>query len=157
MIAFEDIRPNQPIPDLVRGPLGPPHLMRWSSAIENWHRIHYDRDYATGHDGLPDIVINGSWKQHLLMQLLGRWTGDTGWLAQLRLQFRKMNVAGETLTAWGRVTGTDTRGGYGLVHLEVGIRNENGVESTPGTAEVVLPFRGGPAVPCPFTQDLLAP
>jgi acyl dehydratase len=155
-MIFEDVQTNQPIPDLVRGPLGPPHLMRWSSAIENWHRIHYDRIYAVEHDGLPDILINGSWKQHLLMQLVGRWTGSVGWLWQLRLQFRKMNVVGETLTAWGRVTSTERRGAYGIVGLEVGIRNQDGTESTPGTADVVLPVRGGPAVPYPFTPEVLA-
>lgn len=155
MIAFEDILPGQAIPDLVRGPLGPPHLMRWSAAIENWHRIHYDRDYAVGHDGLPDILINGSWKQHLLIQLLGRWTDECGWLAQLKLQFRKMNVVNETLTAWGRVSGTEIRGGYGLAQLEVGIRNQDGLESTPGTAVVVLPRRGGPALPAPFPCGFL--
>jgi acyl dehydratase len=155
-MVFEDIEPNQSIPDLVKGPMGPPHLMRWSAATENWHRIHYDRAYAVEHDGLPDILINGSWKQHLLMQLLGRWTGDDGWLWRLRLQFRAMNTVGETLTAWGRVTGCERRGDYGIVRLEVGIRNQNGVESTPGTAEVVLPLRDGPKLPSPFTPELVA-
>lgn len=149
-MIFENVELGQPIPDLTMGPLGPAHLMRWSAAIENWHRIHYDRPYATEHDGLPDILINGSFKQHMLMQLVGRWAGREGWLWKMRLQFRAMNVAGETLTAWGRVASRERQGAFGIVHLDVGIRNEDSVEGTPGSAVVVLPVRGGPRVPDSF-------
>ncbi len=66
-----------------------------------------------------------------------------------------MNVTGDTLTAWGRVTGRETRGAFGVVHLEIGLRNQDGVESTPGAASVVLPLRGGPSVPYPFDPAVL--
>ena len=44
------------------------HLMRWSAAMENWHRIHYDRTFAQEHDKLADILINGSLKQQFILQ-----------------------------------------------------------------------------------------
>jgi hydroxyacyl-ACP dehydratase HTD2-like protein with hotdog domain len=25
-------------------------IVRWSAAVENWHRIHYDLPFATGHE-----------------------------------------------------------------------------------------------------------
>ena len=37
--------------------------MRWSAAMENWHKIHYDLPFATGHDRLPGLLINGSLQQ----------------------------------------------------------------------------------------------
>lgn len=153
--AFEQIAVGDELSPLARGPLTPVHLMRWSAAIENWHRIHYDAPFATGHDGLPALLVNGSWKQHLLVQLVRGWLGADGWLARIDFKFRAMDQVGSTLTAWGRVTETRTQGGYGVVECEIGIRDQDGRESTPGTATGVLPLRGGPAVPYPFPDGLL--
>jgi acyl dehydratase len=144
---LEDVTAGQPITPLVRGPLLPPHLMRWSAAIENWHRIHYDRPFAEEHDGLPGLLINGSWKQHFLLQVLRQWCGVSGWVWRADFQFRGMNVVGETLTAWGTINHARAVADFGVVSLDIGIRNQDGVESTPGTARVVLPRQGGPALP----------
>jgi acyl dehydratase len=153
-IFFEDVSVGQKIPFLRRGPISVAHIMRWSAASENWHRIHYDHRFATQHDGLPDVMVNGSWKQNMLIQLLNDWVGQTGWLWRIDFQFRAMNVPGETLTAWGVVEAKAERGPYGLVDLKIGLTNEAGVESTPGNATVVLASRDGPAIPRPFDPHL---
>jgi acyl dehydratase len=154
-LFFDDVVEGEEIPTVVKGPMGTAHIMRWSAAMENWHRIHYDWRYATVHDRLPDVMVNGSWKQHVVIQLLTDWVKESGWAWKLAFQFRAMNVPGDTLTAWGRITGKEVRGPYGLVHLDVGLRNQDGVESTPGRATVVLQRRGGPAVPYPFDPTVL--
>ncbi len=154
-VFFEDVEVGDAIPEVVKGPMTTAHIMRWSAAMENWHRIHYDWRYATGHDKLPDVVVNGSWKQHVMIQLVAGWAGEAGWPWKLRFQFRAMNVPGETLTAWGRVRAKTARGAYGVVELEIGLRNEKGEEGTPGTATVVLPRRNGPPVPYPFDPRVL--
>ena len=148
--VYEDVRLGDEIGPLLKGPLGTTHLMRWSAAMENWHRIHYDRTFAVGHDGLPDILINGSLKQQFIVQLLKDWAGRDGWVWKARFQFRAMNFVGETLSVWGRVTAVRDAGDYGLVDLDLGIRNEHSAESTPGSAVVALPHRDGPPVPYPF-------
>ncbi|MDB5376084.1 MAG: hypothetical protein JWR00_530 [Rubritepida sp.] len=153
--VFDDIEIGQDIPKVVKGPMTTAHIVRWSAAMENWHRIHYDWKYATEHDGLPDIMVNGSWKQHVMIQLLADWAGDTGWAWKVAFQFRGMNVPGDTLTAWGRVTGKERRGRFGVVDLEIGMLDQKGQEGTPGTARVVLPLRGGPPVPYPFDPAVL--
>ena len=123
---------------LTRGPLTPVHLMRFSAAIENWHRIHYDERFAVEHDGLPGLLVSGSWKQHFVAQMVRAWAGPDAWLRSLDLQFRRMNVAGEMLTAWGRVTAVEREGEAVVVRCEVGIRNQDGLESSPGSATCVL-------------------
>ena len=155
-LCYEDVDVGQDIPTLQKGPMTPAHIMRWSAASENWHRIHYDRDYAVNHDKLPDVMVNGSWKQHVLIQLLTDWVGEEGWLWKIGFQFRGMNVPGETLTAWGRITDKKLVGDYGVVTLEIGLVNEKQAEGTPGTATVVLPRRGGKPVPYPFDPALVA-
>lgn len=144
--CIDDVFVGQELPSLVRGPLSPMHLMRFSAAIENWHRIHYDRDFATGHDGLPDLVVSGSWKQHFVAQMVRRWAGDAGWMREIGLQYRKVNVVGETLTAWGRVVEVEAAEAVGVATLEVGIVNQDGIESSPGRAVVLVPLAAGTTV-----------
>jgi acyl dehydratase len=150
---FEEISVGQEIPPLTRGPLTPLHLMRWSSAIENWHRIHYDGRFATEHDALPALLINGTWKQHFLVQMMTDWLGAAGWLAEISFQFRRMDLVDSTLTAWGQVVEKYVADGLGFVVCEIGIRNEEGVESTPGMACAALPHAYGTAVPYPFPRE----
>jgi hypothetical protein len=49
-IDFEDVSVGDMVGPLGKGPFTTPHLMRWSAAMENWHKIHYDHPFATGHD-----------------------------------------------------------------------------------------------------------
>jgi hydroxyacyl-ACP dehydratase HTD2-like protein with hotdog domain len=135
----------------VRGPISPMHLMRWSAAIENWHRIHYDWRFATGHDGLPDLPVNGSWKQHILVQLVSQWIGEDGWLLKLGYRFDKPDLVWDTLTGGGTVTEVTEAGEYGLVEAELTLQNQRGELSTRGTCSVLLPRAGGGPVPYPVT------
>ncbi|MGE0701019.1 MAG: MaoC family dehydratase N-terminal domain-containing protein [Hyphomicrobiaceae bacterium] len=155
-MIYEDIAVGAEIPAISKGPLTSAHVVRWSAAMENWAPIHYDWRYATEHDGLPDILVNGSWKQHVLIQCLNDWLADKGWLWRTSFQYRGMTVPGDTLTAWGRVTAKREAGLYGVVELEIGLRDQKGVETTPGKATVVLSRRGGPDVPYPFDPAVLA-
>ncbi len=132
------------------GPLGSAHLVRWSAAMENWHRIHYDHPFTVDHEKLPGLLINGSLKQQFIVSLLRQWAGPTGWLWKAAFQFRAMNVAPETLTVWADVTAVHRHAHFGTVDLTLGIRNDQGLESTPGTATVALPFSDGPSLPYPF-------
>lgn len=153
-VNFEDVEVGQDIGLLPKGPFTTPHLMRWSAAMENWHKIHYDLPFAMQHDKLPGLLINGSLKQQFLAQIVKDWVGPDGWVWKLRFQFRAMNLVGETLTIWGKVTDKRRLDVFGIVDLELGIRNDVGMESTPSSATVALPFRGGPAVPYPFSQKI---
>ncbi|HVZ43596.1 MAG TPA: acyl dehydratase [Ramlibacter sp.] len=152
-MKFEDVPVGEEF-SLSKGPLTTMHLMRWSAAMENWHRIHYDRDFAVGRDKLPDLLVNGSLKQQFVLQLLKDWAGPEGWVWKAAFRFRSMNQVGETLRVWARVTEKRKAAAYGLIDLALGITNERGVESTPGTAVVALPFREGAALPYPFVAPV---
>ncbi len=155
-LAFEDVEAGQEAGPMRKGLFTTAHLMRWSAAMETWHKIYYDLPFATGHDKLPGLLINGSLKQQLIAQLLKDWAGPTGWVWKVRFQFRAMNLVGERLEMWAWITGARRAAEYGLMELELGIRNGAGVESTPGSATVALPFRGGPPVPYPFVPPASA-
>ena len=149
-VFFEDVEVGAELPKLLKGPLTTAHLMRWSAAMENWHKIHYDKPFAIEHDKLPGLLINGSFKQQFIVQLLKDWAGPNGWVWKVSFQFRAMNIVGETLWTWARVTAKRNAPDFGLVELDLGIVNEDGKESTPGKATVALPYRNGKPVPYPF-------
>ena len=129
-VNFEQVSVGDEVPALVRGPMRTSHPTRWSSAIENWHRIHYDHPFAVEHDNLPGPLINGSWKQNMLVQFLRHWAGHTGWVWKVSYRFRRMDVVGDTLTAFGTVTGLARTEAFGLATLDIGIRNSRGEVST---------------------------
>ena len=148
--CYEHVNIGDALGPLRKGPLTSAHLLRWSAAMENWHKIHYDRQFAVEHDKLPGILVNGTLKQQFIMQLLREWAAHDGWVWKVGFQFRAMNLEGETLSMWGRVTRKRKANRYGLVDLELGIMNDEKKESTPGTAVIALPYEKGEPVPYPF-------
>jgi acyl dehydratase len=149
-LTYEDVEIGHSLAPIKKGPMTTSHIMRWSSAMENWHRIHYDWRFATQHDGLPDVLVNGSWKKHVLVQLLKDGLGPTGWLWKLRFRYKGMDIAGDTIFGRAEVAAKQRAGDFGFLTLSVDLHNQRDVVSTVGTAIGVVPLRGGPPVPYPF-------
>lgn len=150
---FEDVNVGQSLMRLKKGPMTTTHIMRWSAAIENWHRIHYDWRFATDHDKLPDVLVNGSWKQHVLAQVMKDGLGSNGWLWKIKFRYEKMNVAGETIYAEAKVFEKQVLSGLGFVTCQVFLTNQDNEINTSGWAIGVLPLREGRAVPYPFVVE----
>ncbi len=147
---YDDVEVGESLASLEIGPLTTTHAFRWSAAIENWHRIHYDESFAIYQEGLPGVVLQGSWKQSILPRYLKDLCLPDGWMWKVSFQHRAMIVPNDTITCWSKVTGKQEVEGLGFVALDVGMRLATGVETYPGTATLVLPLRGGRAVPYPF-------
>lgn len=146
---YEDVYEGMELPKYIYR-LTPTHLFRWSAAIENFHRIHYDLDFAINHDKTPALLVQGSWKQSVAPQYLKDFTLPKGWPWKARFEHRAMLVPGDVLIMWGKVTGKYEKGGIGFVELEIGMKTADGAESMPGSATVALPLRNGPDIPYPF-------
>jgi acyl dehydratase len=151
-LHFEDVRIGAELGSLDKGTITTAHIMRWSAAVENFHRIHYDHRFATGHDKLPDVLINGSWKQHVLVQLVKDALGPAGWLWKIKFRYRKMDVAGDAIRASAHAVAKEAVDGLGFVTLRVVLTDQNDQISTAGHAIGVLPLKGGSAVPYPFVR-----
>lgn len=149
-LAFDTLAPGQLLATVDKGVISTAHIMRWSAAVENFHRIHYDQAFATGHDKLPGILINGSWKQHVLVQLAKDSVGPAGWLWRMKFRYKKMDLAGDALRAVSRVVATRAIGELGFVTLAIELLNQAGEVSTAGHAICVLPAQPGARVPYPF-------
>ena len=77
-IYYDDVEEGMELPKYIYHPT-PTHLFRWSAAIENFHRIHYDLDFGLNHDRNPSILVHGSWKQSVVPQYIKDWTSPKGW------------------------------------------------------------------------------
>lgn len=156
-VYFEDVRAGDALPSLHKGPITTVHLMRWSAAMENWHKIHYDAKFAVEYDKLPGLLVNGSFKQQFILQLLKDWAGLAGWAWKARFRFRAMDLVGSTLEVRGHVRETILLDEYGLVDIELAIANQENKGTTTGEGVVALPLRAGGRVPYPFVPPDVDP
>jgi acyl dehydratase len=149
-VRWENLAVGARVGELDKGRISTAHIMRWSAAVENFHRIHYDHPFATGHDKLPDVLINGSWKQHVLVQLAKDALGPDGWLWKIKFRYRKMDVAGDRIRGFADLIAKQDIEGLGFATMRVTLVDQNDAVSTSGFAIGVLPLPGGRAVPYPF-------
>jgi len=152
-LYFDDVSVGDQLGAIDKGVITTTHIMRWSAAIENFHRIHYDHPFATGHDKLPGVLINGSWKQHVLIQMVKDGLGPQGWLWKLRFRYKKMDIAGDSVLGTAKIVNKQRAGDYGFLTLDLQLVNQKGEVSTVGSGIGVLPIRSGPAVPYPFVAQ----
>jgi acyl dehydratase len=149
---FEDVAVGMDLPTVVKGPMTTTHLIRWAAANGNYARIHWDLPFAQLHQGLPNVVVNGSLKNQYLGQLLLDFAGEEGWFKRFYVQHRGMDFPGDTLTIFGTVTDTREGDGYGYVDCQVALQNDRGGQTASGTAMVVLPKRGQ-SLPLVWEED----
>ena len=142
VLYWEDVEEGQELPPLIKRPTTR-QLVQYAGASGDFYEIHYDKDYAQA-NGLPGVIIHGALKMAFLAQLVTDWIGEWGTLKKFSVQYRGMDVPGDTLTCKGRVTRKWTEDGQHLVEAEIWLENGKGERTTPGSAVVALPSRSNP-------------
>lgn len=134
----------------------PPEPFVRTTGLANWNRFaavndefidfHMD-DAAARAIGMPGVFGMGNLRVSYLHDLLVEWLGDDGDISTFECEFRGLNLAGDTLTCAARVDGVRAEPGVGeLVDLRLSVINQDGKDTTPGTATVVR-FDGEPVMP----------
>ena len=114
-------------------------LVQYAGVSGDFTPIHYDKDYAqaAGHDG---VILHGALKTSMLAEMLVEWVGDGGSIVKLEASYRGIDYPGVPLACSGRVTKKHVEGGKGILELDIELRNQDGVVTTPGKAVVALPL-----------------
>ena len=99
---------------------------------------HEDFHMAAGR-GMPAPFDNGVMRFAWVAPLITNWMGYAGWLRRLSVQVRRPGLYGDLVTYSGTVTGRDPE--RGSVIIKITGQRQDGVETTAGEAEVVLPRR----------------
>ena len=119
-----------------------PKLVAYAGATWDWHRYHYDTDFARA-AGLPAPFVDGPMLAGLLAKLVLDWAGPEARLLKLALRYRSMVYAGERIVCRGQVTAVEERNGHPVTICELGIDKGDGdTVIRAARAEVELPPRG---------------
>lgn len=124
------------VPPLVHQP-DEVDLFSFSAASWLLHRIHYDQEFTTEHDGHPALVIHGPLQGTWLIQSVQRWLGIEARPVSISYRHSAPAYAGETLTTGGTVTALDAEAGTFTVDLHLAKPDPEGgdpIVTTSGTA-----------------------
>ncbi len=138
-LCYEDVTEGMEIPPLGKNPTTQ-QLVKYAGASGDYYQIHYDKDYALKNN-LPGVIIHGALKNAWLGQLVTDWIGDEGSLKKLSVQYKGMDVPGDTLVCKGKVTKKHVEKGFHLVECEMWLENSKGEKTTLGMATVSLPSK----------------
>jgi hypothetical protein len=124
-----------------------------TTAIDHWNRyaavndefidVHMSDD-AARRAGQRGIFGMGNLRVAYLHNMLHDWLGGAGDIAAFTCQFRQLNFEHDALVAHAALTGVDQVDGLLVADLAIGVTNQAGEETAPGSARVVL-FDASPA------------
>jgi acyl dehydratase len=79
-------------------------LVAYGAATWDWHRLHYDLEYARSRK-LPNVIVDGQAFGALFARAALDWAGPQAFMTRLALKMRAMAFAGDRLRAEGEVRG----------------------------------------------------
>ncbi|ABL83567.1 MULTISPECIES: MaoC/PaaZ C-terminal domain-containing protein [unclassified Nocardioides] len=137
-------RVGDPVPALQRT-ITLTDMVAYAGATWDWHRLHYDQDYAA-EKGLPGPVVDGQVFGALLVEQVQDWLGPRSFVRRLDFTFRNLVFAGETVRCEGTVTeATGDRIELALTVVVVGPDGAPGRPAVaPAHASVLLGQPDGP-------------
>lgn len=144
VLSADGVKPGVTVPPFVRT-TGLANWNRYAAVNDEFIEIHMDGDAARA-VGMPDVFGMGNLRIAYLHNALSGWLGDAGDIAEFRCEFRGLNMKGDTLSAHGTVTERNEGDGLRTATLDIGVTNQDGAETMPGSATVVF-FDGPPRVP----------
>jgi acyl dehydratase len=143
-IYYEDVKEGMDLPEISYGPITTEMIVRFAAARNNYHPIHYDKDFARG-EGHPDVLVEGPMKFALFERLMREWIGEYGTLRKISATYRGIDIPGNTLLIKGKIISKSIEGDQGNIYCELWAKNQMGTITTKGNALVMLPFKSNDA------------
>lgn len=140
------IRPTRDPATIRPGDALPAHQQRFSqvdlvsygAATWDWHRLHYDVEYARSKK-LPGTLVDGQAYGAVFARVAVDWAGPRAFITRLNFKMKSMAFAGDTLLAQGEVASVRVLdGGATLVTLSQRLMNGERV-CAESTTEVRIP------------------
>ncbi|MGZ7013562.1 MAG: FAS1-like dehydratase domain-containing protein [Acidimicrobiales bacterium] len=144
-VEWVDVEVGHEIPPFVRQ-TGFANWNRFAAVNDEFIPIHMD-DAEAVKVGQKAAFGMGNLRVAYLHNALEAWLGSSGGIVEVAVQFRGLNFKGDTLTAGGSVTQVEPLDGRTSVRLALSVTNQDGVDTTPGSAVVMLWGGSTPGVP----------
>jgi acyl dehydratase len=125
------------IPPLERA-LTQVRLVAYGAATWDWHRLHYDAQYAAARS-IAGPIVDGQMLGALLAETLLDWLGPRAFIRRMSFRLRAMVFAGETVCCEGEVTSIVAEGDCDVVRVAQRVRVGERIAVEPASAEIVLP------------------
>jgi acyl dehydratase len=91
-------------------------LMAYGAATWDWHRLHYDLDYARSVK-LPRVLVDGQALGAVFVEPLLDWLGPRAFVRKLSLKYRAMVFAGDTVHGGGEISAIRAEGDHDVVSV----------------------------------------
>lgn len=127
---------------------------RYAAVNDEFIDVHMSKEAAQA-AGQADVFGMGNLRVAYAHAMLHDWLGNRGDIAQFACQFRQLNFLGDVLDVHASVTGKARVDGHMLVDVALGVTNQNGEETMPGSAQLVL-FGDHAAMPAPPSRPEIA-
>ena len=109
------LRVGEPVPAFDRV-FSAVDLMAYGAATWDWHRMHYDLDYARGLK-LPGVLVDGQSFGAVFAGPLQAWLGPRAFITKLSLRYRSMIFAGDTVRGVGEITAIRAESDHDVVSV----------------------------------------
>jgi len=135
--AANAIEIGTPIPPLERV-LTQVRMAAYGGATWDWHRLHYEPEYAAARN-LAGPIVDGQMFGALLAEALSDWLGPRAFIRRMSFRLRAMVFAGETVRCEGEVTSIVAERDCDVVRVAQRVRVGERIAVEPASAEIVLP------------------
>jgi acyl dehydratase len=139
-VHFEDINVGDEMPTWSRKT----DFMSWNRyAAVNDEFVYIHMDDEAGRAALNEqgAFGMGNLRWAYIVNALREWIGDEAEIREIGCQFRAINQKNDVLTVVGTIKEKKVEDGENRVYLDVNVTNQDGQDTCPGHAIVLLPTR----------------
>jgi acyl dehydratase len=135
-LKWDDIQEGDALPELRKKP-GVTRLVKYAAGGGDFNPLHHDYAFPQA-QALGSIIVHGRFKYASLGELVSNWLGHAGRIRKLTCQYRGMDFPDKEIVLGGTVKRKWKENGEKLAELQLQVNNEEGKDTTPGQAIVVL-------------------
>ncbi len=136
MLRWDDVKEGEALPEIRKAP-GVTQLVKYAAGSGDFNPLHHDYAFPQAKQ-IGSIIVHGRFKYASLGEVVSNWLGHAGRIRRLSCQYRGMDFPDKALVCGGVVKRKWVEGAEKLVELELWTKNEEGKNTTPGSAVVAL-------------------
>lgn len=131
-----DLRIGDALPPLAKT-FSQVDLVAYGAATWDWHRLHYDQEYARSKK-LPGTLVDGQAFGAVFARAAQDWAGPRAFIMRHSLKMKSMAFAGDHLVAVGEVTALRAADGAVVATLAQRLMNGDKVAAE-GVTDIRIP------------------
>jgi acyl dehydratase len=133
-MTWDAFKEGDEIPVLKKKP-GVTQLVKYAAGGGDFNPLHHDFAFPQS-KAIGSIIVHGRFKYAALGELVSNWLDHGGRIQKISCQYRGMDKPDAEMTLGGKVVKKYEQGGKKLADLELWVKNEQGQNTTPGSATV---------------------